>query len=158
MPGRYNIAWFEATRAGRYRIFCAEYCGTSHSDMLSEVVVHNPGEFDMWLEEAANVLDELPPAEAGEWLFDRRGCKQCHTMDGTTRIGPSFLGSFGTERYFKDGTNRMIDENYIRESIVDPQANIAAGFEPVMPTYQGRLSDEEITYIIEFIKSLRTEQ
>lgn len=158
VPGRYNTVWFEATVPGSYTILCAEYCGTGHSDMLSEVIVHEEGGFETWLSEAANMLAGLPPAEAGAWLYEKRGCKQCHTLDGSPRIGPSFLGSFGTERNMKDGPAITVDENYIRESIVDPQANIAAGYEPVMPTYKGRLTDEEITFIVEFIKSLRSEQ
>jgi len=157
VPGRYNTTWFEATAPGEYDIFCAEYCGTGHSDMLSKVIVHKKGGFEKWLSEAADLLGTMAPAEAGEWLYNTRGCKQCHTIDGTARIGPTFKGDFGTERKLKDGTTVTVDENYIHQSILDPQSQIAAGFEPVMPTYKGRMTDEEITMIIEFLKSLNPE-
>ncbi len=157
VPGRYNTTWFEATEPGEYDIFCAEYCGTGHSDMLSKVIVHKKGDFEKWLSEAADLLGTMTPAEAGEWLYNARGCKQCHTIDGAARIGPTFKGDFGTERALKDGSKVTVDENYIRRSILDPQSQIAAGFEPVMPTYKGRVTDEEITMIIEFLKSLNPE-
>lgn len=158
VPGRYNTVWFEATEPGTFQIFCAEYCGTGHSDMLADLVVHEPADFEKWLDESANLLETMAPAEAGEWLYNSRGCKQCHTIDGSPRIGPSFYGDFGGVRNLKGGGTATVDENFIRESILEPQAKVAAGFEPVMPTYQGKLKDQEITYIIEFIKSLHTEQ
>jgi cytochrome c oxidase subunit 2 len=155
VPGRYNTAWFEATAAGEYDVFCAEYCGTGHSDMLAKVVVHPPGEFEKWLAEASDFLSRLSPADAGERLVKTRGCRQCHTVDGKANIGPSFLGVFGRAGKLKDGASYTVEENYIRRSILDPQGEIVAGYEPVMPTYQGRLKDQEITAIIEYLKTLR---
>lgn len=155
VPGRYNKAWFQATQPGTYPLLCAEYCGTKHSDMLTRVIVHAPGEFEAWLEKASNFLETMPPAEAGRLLYERRGCAQCHTLDGTRAIGPSFKGLFGHEQPLAGGGLVTVDENYIRESILDPQAKIVAGYDPVMPTYKGRLKDAEITAIIEFIKTLR---
>jgi cytochrome c oxidase subunit II len=154
VPGRYNKTWFQATRTGEYDLFCAEYCGTKHSDMIAKVVVHEPEEFKKWLEEAANWAAKLPPAEAGKKLFTARGCTQCHSVDGTGVIGPTLKDVFGATVIFKDQSRTVADENYVRESILNPQAKIVAGYEAVMPTYQGRLKDQEITAIIEYIKTL----
>lgn len=153
VPGRYTKTWFEATRPGEYDIFCAEYCGTSHSDMHSTVVVHPPGDFEKWLAGAADFLSKLPPAEAGGKLFGSRGCAQCHSVDGRAGIGPTLKDLFGHPVPLRGGGNVVADENYIRESILEPQAKVVAGFEPVMPTYKGRLKDKEIGAIIEYLKS-----
>ncbi len=155
VPGRYTNVWFRATLPGEHDLFCAEYCGTSHSDMLAKVVVHEPGGFETWLAGAADFLAQLPPAEAGERLYKARGCAQCHAADATAGIGPGFGGIFGHAAALRGGEQVQVDENYLRESILEPQAKVVAGFEPVMPTYKGRLSDREITAIIEYIKSRR---
>ncbi len=154
VPGRYSKAWFEATAPGTYELFCAEYCGTSHSDMIAQVVVHPAGEFESWLEQASNFLETMTPVEAGRKLFLVRGCQQCHSVDGTAKTGPSLLGVFGHSQGLADGSMVVADENYIRESILEPMARVVAGYEPVMPTYQGRIKDDEITAIIEYLKSL----
>lgn len=154
VPGRYTKLWFQATEPGSYQVFCAEYCGTSHSNMLAQVVVHRPGEFEKWLEDASNFLDKMPPAEGGAKLFAQRGCKQCHSVDGKAGIGPTLKGIWAHEAVLRGGGSVLVDENYIRESIVEPQAKVVAGFEPVMPTFKGRLKDKEITAIIEYIKTL----
>lgn len=154
VPGRYNKTWFRAPQAGEHDLYCAEYCGTSHSDMLAKVIVHPAGEFETWLDGVAGALDRLPPAEAGARLFKTQGCLQCHSVEGKAGIGPAMNGVFGSNVALKDGSTVAADENYIRASILDPQSQIVAGFEPVMPTYKGRLKDKEITVIIEYIKSL----
>jgi cytochrome c oxidase subunit 2 len=154
IPGRYSKAWFEALQTGRYDILCTEYCGTSHSSMLANLYVHERGEFDAWLEDASNFLARMPPAEAGGLLYNQRGCKQCHSLDGSAGTGPSFLGLYGSRHALASGEMIEVDENYVRESILMPQAKIVAGYEPVMPTYQGRLKDEEIGAIIEYLKTL----
>ncbi|MBI2840050.1 MAG: cytochrome c oxidase subunit II [Acidobacteria bacterium] len=154
VPGRYTKAWFQATQAGDYQIFCAEYCGKSHSDMLAKVVVEKPGDFEKWLEKASNFLDTMPPAEAGARLYKTRGCAQCHSIDGTSGIGPTFKGVFGETVVMVGGAKVAVDENYLRESINEPQVRVVAGYQPVMPTFKGRLKDKEITAIIEYIKSL----
>ena len=152
--GRYSKAWFEATAPGEYDLFCAEYCGTSHSGMVATVVVHPPGEFETWLESASNFLDTMTPVEAGRKLFQVRGCMQCHSVDGTAKVGPTLMGVYGRSGAMADGATVAADENYIRESILEPMTRVVAGYEPVMPTYQGRLKDAEITAIIEYLKSL----
>ena len=154
VPGRYTKAWFQATTPGEYDLFCAEYCGTSHSDMHTTVVVHPPGEFEKWLDGAANLLATLSPAEAGAKLYSSRGCAQCHSVDGRPGTGPTFKGLFGHDVLLEAGKRAIADENYLRESIVDPGAKVVAGFQPVMPTYQGRLKDREITAIVEYLKTL----
>ncbi len=154
VPGRYTKVWFRATKAGEYQVFCAEYCGTGHSDMLAQVVVHEPGGFEKWLDEVGNLFKTMPPVEVGERLYRQRGCAQCHSIDGAASVGPTFKGVFGHDQALKGGGSALVDENYIRESILEPQAKIVAGFEPVMPTFKGQLTDREITAIIEYIKTL----
>ncbi|MBD3162105.1 MAG: cytochrome c oxidase subunit II [Candidatus Eisenbacteria bacterium] len=154
VPGRYSKTWFEAKNPGQHQIFCTEYCGTGHSDMLASVVVHEPGGFERWLEDAADFIENLPPAEAGQMLYQQRGCAQCHSVDGRAGIGPTLKGIFGQTHPMQDGSSVTVDEDYIRESILDPQAKVVAGYQPVMPTFQGKLKDKEITVIIAYIKSL----
>jgi cytochrome c oxidase subunit II len=153
VPGRYSKAWFEATEPGEYDLFCAEYCGTSHSDMLAHVIVHPPGGFETWLEQASNFLETMSPVDAGRKLFQVRGCQQCHSMDGSAKTGPTLQGVFGRVESTAAGGTITADENYIRQSILEPNAVVVAGYEPVMPTYQGRLSDQEIMAIIEYLKA-----
>lgn len=157
VPGKYTKAWFQAVEPGTYNVFCTEYCGTGHSDMITAVEVLPAGEFQVWLEKASNPYpDDLypTPAAKGERAYQLRGCTQCHSVDGTAGIGPSLQGAWGKQETMTDGSTITVDENYIRESLLDPQAKIVGGYEGVMPTYQGRLSDQEITFIIAFIKSL----
>jgi cytochrome c oxidase subunit 2 len=155
IPGRYTKLWFEPTEVGEYDLFCAEYCGTKHSDMITTATVHAPGEFDRWLEKASNFLETMTPAEAGKTLYKRRGCAQCHSVDGSKMVGPSFYQAFGATAGLDDGSSLIVDENYIRESILEPQAKARAGYRKVMPTYQGQLKDAEIDAIIEYIKTLK---
>ena len=156
VPGRYSEMWFRATRPGSYRLYCAEYCGQKHSGMDADVIVHEPAEFDLWLRTEADKVNNLPPAELGALLYKRQGCAQCHAIDENSqgKAGPSFAKTFGTEQRLASGETITIDENYIRRSILEPLAQIRAGFQPVMPTYQGRLRDHEIDALIAFIKTL----
>jgi cytochrome c oxidase subunit 2 len=154
VPGRYTSVWFQADKPGVYDLLCTEYCGDEHSSMLATVEVHERADYDAWLKNASNFLKTLPPAEAGKRLFQRRGCTQCHSTDGTAGTGPSLKGIYGQPQKMADGRSVVADDNYIRESILDPQAKIVAGYQPVMSTYKGLINDEEITALIEFIKSL----
>lgn len=154
VPGRYTKAWFTATETGTFQVFCAEYCGTKHSDMLSAVVVHPPGEFERWLENASNLLATLTPVDAGKKISERHGCKACHSIDGTVAIGPTWKGLFGKRHSFTDGSKGVVEENYLREAILEPNAKVVSGYAPVMPTFKGKLGDAEITALIEYIKSL----
>jgi cytochrome c oxidase subunit 2 len=157
VPGRYTYAWLRAVEPtpedAPLGLYCTEYCGDSHFDMRANVVVHDKGGFDAWLENAANYLKELPPEEAGGVVFSRR-CTQCHSVDGTAKTGPTLKGAFGAKHKMRDGTTVDVDENYIRESIMDPQAKVRDGYQPVMPTFKGILSDEEIGYLIQYLKTI----
>ena len=152
LQGRYSYVWFEATRADTFNIVCAEYCGTAHSDMYASVVVQSQDDFESWL--AENMDDaSLTPAERGERIYELQGCMPCHSLDGTTPIGPSFLGLAGSTRNFTDGTSAVADDNYIRMSIVNPALQVVEGFLPVMPPqYAATLSTEEIDALVAFIQ------
>ncbi len=154
VPGRYTTLWFEAQEPGETQIFCAEYCGTSHSEMLAKLIMHEQEDFDAWLTQAADWISTMPPAEAGAIVYQKKGCVQCHSVSGAGGIGPTFLAAFGNRRQFTDGSAGVMDENYIRESILNPRAKMVAGFDPVMPTFQGRFKEDELMAIIAYIKSL----
>jgi len=153
VPGRYTELWFEATKSGEFPIFCAEYCGTSHSDMITKVVVHEGEGFNDWLVQIERQLDDMPPLALGEKMYNQQGCATCHSTDGSVKTGPSFKGLFGKSEALADGTSVTVDENYIRESILEPQAKLVKGFPPAMPTFKGKLSDKKITGLIEYIKA-----
>lgn len=155
VPGRYSSTWFKATETGEYAVYCAEYCGSSHSDMLAKAIVHPRADFDSWLASAGDLLAKLPPDQAGEMLYKQRGCVGCHTVDGTRTVGPSFKGLFGHQVTLTSGARVTADENYIRRSMLEPQAEIVEGFAPVMPTFQGRLKDAEINAIIAYMKTMK---
>jgi cytochrome c oxidase subunit 2 len=152
LPGRYTSLWFEATLPGEYHLFCAEYCGTDHSRMIGRVVVMEPGRYERWL---AGAAAGLSLAEAGERLFDQTGCRTCHRADATTRC-PPLEGVFGKPVQLQNGQIVVADEDYIRESIVLPNAKLTAGYDPVMPTYKGQISEEGLLQLIAYIKSLAT--
>jgi len=154
VPGRYTQVWFQTKEPFEATVYCTEYCGTNHSSMQSRFVAQDPAEFDAWLQNASRWWEGMDPAEAGKVLYEKRGCVQCHSIDGAAGIGPTFKGSFGKVRQFADGSSGVMDENYIRQSVLEPRAKVVAGFDPVMPTFQGRLKDQEIDVLIAFIKSL----
>lgn len=156
VPGRYTDVWFNATKPGEYVIECAEYCGTSHSDMLAKVIVHEDQlTFDKWMADEIKKLDDMPPVELGEKMYTMQGCETCHSTDGSAKTGPTFKGLFGKTEPMADGSSVTVDENYIRESILEPQAKIVQGYPPSMPTYQGKMNDKRIKGIIEYIKTLK---
>lgn len=155
VPGRYTDLWFQATKAGDYPLFCAEYCGTSHSDMLTHVVVHPAGEYETWLKTACEKADSMVGPERGKKLFTQQGCDTCHSVDGTPKIGPTWKGLFGKSEPLANGSSVQVDENYLRESILDPAAKVVKGYAPSMPTYQGKLSDKDIDGLVEYIKTLK---
>jgi len=153
VPGRYTEAWFLAKAEGVYTLLCAEYCGRGHSDMLGKIYVDSEAKFREWQEQGDERTRTMPLAELGALLYESRGCATCHSIDGSRREGPSFKGLFGHEVRFADGTTAIADENYLRESILEPQAKIVAGYQPIMPTFQGLLREREIRALIEFIKA-----
>tara|TARA_R100001480_G_scaffold1781_14_gene5722 strand:+ start:129 stop:1046 length:918 start_codon:yes stop_codon:yes gene_type:complete len=154
VPGRYTYVWFEANEVGESQVFCTEYCGTDHSDMLAKVIVHTEEDFQTWLEKNGGGVSGTP-VEQGEQLVQLQGCTTCHSDDGSRLIGPSFKGLWGSEETLTDGSTVTVDENYLRESILNPGAKIVESYDNVMTPYEGRISDEEITNIIEYLKTLK---
>lgn len=152
LPGKYTTQWFEATKPGTYHLFCAEYCGMNHSGMIGSVVVMQPSEFDDWL---AGSVGQQSPAVAGEQLYQSLGCVSCHGARGEGGRGPALAGVFGKEVFLTNGQKVVADEAYIRESIENPQAKLVAGFGPIMPTFQGQVTPEQLIQIMAFIKSLQ---
>jgi cytochrome c oxidase subunit II len=152
LPNRYTSVWFEATQEGEYQVFCTEYCGTQHSTMLAKVIVHSREDFQEWLATGGG-LDDLPLVEHGELLYRQLACNACHTTDGTPSVGPTLQGLYMAERQFTDGTSAPADENYLRESILDPAALIVQGYQNVMPASYTGLSERELSALIEFIKA-----
>jgi cytochrome c oxidase subunit II len=150
LPGRYVSLWFHATKPGRYRIFCAEYCGTQHSGMTGDVIVMEPSEYQTWLSGGA---PEGSLASSGEKLFQDLACVTCHRPDAQGR-GPVLEGLFGKTVQLQNGETVVADEAYIRESILNPGAKITAGFQPIMPTFQGLITEEQVLELIEYVKSL----
>jgi cytochrome c oxidase subunit 2 len=170
VPGRYSQTWFNAPAPGRHQVLCAEYCGLGHSAMLAEVLVMPPEEFEAWRAEARRSTvvaaqdspeDRVDPRtslpEQGRRLSAEYGCFKCHTVDGTRHIGPTWLDLYRKPEKLKDGKSVIADEAYLTESMMDPAAKLVAGYENVMPTFQGRIPGPEIAAIVEFIKSLRTD-
>ena len=152
LPGRYTQLWFEPTKVGDYHIFCAEYCGTEHSGMIGTVHVMTPEDYQSWLSGATGGTAQSP-AQAGEQLFTQSGCPTCHVAGAGTRA-PSLAGVYGSQVHLADGSTVTADDAYIRESILDPRAKVVAGFAPIMPTFQGSISEEGIVSLIAYLKSL----
>jgi cytochrome c oxidase subunit 2 len=152
VPGRYTTEWFEATKAGTYHLFCAEYCGMNHSGMIGSIVVMEPREFDNWLSGNAG---NTTPAVAGQQLFQSLGCVSCHGANGEGGRGPALVGLFGRQVQLNTGQTVKADEAYLRESIINPQAKLVAGFGPIMPTFQGQVSEDQLVQLLAFIKSLQ---
>ena len=173
LPGRYTQIWFNATTPGRYQILCAEYCGAGHSIMRGEVIVLKPQEYEDWLamerrgllasqqDGAPTALEFVPPLgnliEQGRRIAADQGCLKCHTIDGTRHIGPTWLDLYQRRERLSDGSMVFVDEAYLTESMMDPRAKLVAGYQNVMPSFQGRLAAPEVAALVEYIKSLRTE-
>jgi cytochrome c oxidase subunit 2 len=153
VPGRYTTMWFQPTKAGEYHLFCAEYCGTDHSRMIGRVVVMEDMDYQNWL--GGNTAEN--PVDAGEKLFVQYDCASCHESGRRQRC-PTLGGLYGTEVLLDNGQKVLFDEAYIRESILYPKAKVAAGFPPVMPTFRGQLTEEQILALIAYIKSLSPNQ
>jgi cytochrome c oxidase subunit 2 len=151
VPGRYSTLWFEATKPGTYHLFCAEYCGTEHSGMIGHVVVMEPAEYQAWLSGGAPTGSL---ATAGQALFEQLGCITCHRSDSGAR-GPQLAGLSGKPVRLQNGETVVADDTYLRESILNPQAKIVAGFQPIMPTFKGLVSEEGLMQLIAYITSLQ---
>ena len=154
LPGRYTTLWFHAIRPGTYHLFCAEYCGTQHSGMIGSIVVMNPVDYEAWLSGGGG---EGSLASTGQKLFQQLGCGSCHRSDTQGR-GPNLVGVFGKPVLLEDGRTVTADENYVRESILNPGAKIAAGFKNIMPSFQGVVNEEQLLSLVAYIKSLQGSQ
>lgn len=156
VPGMYTTLWFRANKLGDFHIFCTEYCGTEHSGMLGTLKVVTQGEYDRWLEEES-LFSTLPLVKQGEKLFQLKACISCHSVaDTSQKVGPSLFKKFGTQQEMADGSTVAVDENYIRESILNPNAKLVKGFGPnVMPAFQGQISEAEMTALLEYVKGLK---
>jgi cytochrome c oxidase subunit 2 len=169
VPGQFTSLHFTATKTGTFEIFCAEYCGTAHSKMIGKVHVLEPEDYKKWqdglytIPEAQNALvdqgktnaPQLSLAELGANVYKSRSCNACHSVNGDPMVGPTFKGLYGSEQELIGGAKVTVDENYIRESVMDPMKKVVKGFSPSMPTYRGLLSDEEVNQLIAYMKTLK---
>lgn len=154
LPGRYTTTWFRPTKLGTYHLFCAEYCGTQHSGMIGEVVVMDPSAYQAWMV-AGGSAGAL--SVSGQQAFEQMGCGTCHRSDTQGR-GPNLAGIYNKQVMLDDGRTLIADENYLRESILNPAGKVVAGFKPIMPTYQGQISEETLAELVSYIKSLSQPQ
>jgi cytochrome c oxidase subunit 2 len=152
IPGRYSSVWFTPTKLGEYHLFCAEYCGTRHSGMVGKIVVMEPAAYQAWL---SGTVVGTSLAARGQQLFNDLACNTCHQSDGSGR-GPSLVNKFGTSETLTNGSMVTVNESYVRESILMPQAKVVAAYGPLMPTFQGLLSEENVMALVEYVKTLRT--
>jgi cytochrome c oxidase subunit 2 len=155
LPGRYTTLWFEATRLGEYHLFCAEYCGAKHSEMKGKVVVMEPSEYEAWL---SGATAGETPVEAGRKLFEQLRCETCHKGGGEASRGPALADLFGKTVRLQNGQSVVADENYLRESILRPAAKVVAGYQPIMPTFEGQVGEEGVLQLIAYLKSLSQSQ
>ncbi len=157
VPGMYTYVSFTPVKEGEYHTFCTEYCGKDHSYMLASLKVVSQAEYDRWVNDRSAELMKasMSPAKLGAKLYYEKGCNACHSLDGSKVVGPTFLKLFGTERVFSDGSKATADENYIKNSILNPQSQIVEGYDAIpMPSFDGQINDNEITGIIEFLRGL----
>lgn len=178
VPGMYTSVWFTATVPGKHQVYCAEYCGTSHSGMLAKVIVLDDDQWNAWshnrklgvIPEAGQELAQsdvlrtsatgresprLTLVEQGKAVYEKNGCLSCHSTDGTTKVGPTHKGLFGSKVELANGKIKIADENYIRDHINNPQENTVKGFNPIMPTFKGLITATEMNALIAYIKSLK---
>jgi cytochrome c oxidase subunit 2 len=152
IPGRYSTVWFEATTPGTYHLFCTQYCGTNHSAMIGEVTVLTPADYKKWTEESTSGMSL---AQNGERLFASMGCNACHSGNAAAR-GPSLAGVYGSKLALTNGSEVLVNEAYLRDAILNPSQHITAGYAPIMPTYQGQLSEDGLIDLVEYVKTLNT--
>jgi cytochrome c oxidase subunit 2 len=153
VPGKRSRLWFQSDKIGDYHLFCAEYCGTAHSGMIGLVRVVTKAEYDEWIKKDKSTMT---PAELGHDHYVSKGCVACHSTDGTIKVGPSFKGIWNKQEKLSDGSTVLVDEAYVRDSMLNPQNKFVAGFQGViMPSFQGLVTEDEINEVIEYLKSLK---
>jgi cytochrome c oxidase subunit 2 len=156
LPGRFVTTWFRATKTGDFDIFCAEYCGVNHSRMLGHVVVLSAADYEQWLHLQGDTVGGPNLARRGVNVATARGCVACHTLDGQPHIGPTWAWLYGTTVKLDGGRTVIADDGYLTRSMMEPNADIVAGFKPVMPSYAGQLPPGDVAAVLELIRSLRT--
>ncbi len=152
IPGRYSTVWFEATTPGTYHIFCTQYCGTKHSAMIGEVTALTPEDYQKWTQESTSGMSL---AQNGERLFASMGCNACHSGTAAAR-GPSLAGVYGAKLQLANGSQVLVNDAYLRDSILNPSQHVTAGYAPIMPTYQGQISEDGLIDLVEYVKTLQT--
>jgi cytochrome c oxidase subunit 2 len=152
IPGRYSTVWFQATTPGTYHLFCTQYCGTLHSEMIGEVTAMTPTDYKKWLDESTSGMSL---AQNGERLFASMGCNSCHSGNAAAR-GPNLAGVFGSKLTLTDGSQVVVDDAYLRDAILNPSQHVTAGYSPIMPTYQGQISEDGLIDLVEYIKQLQS--
>jgi len=152
IPGRYTTVWFEATTPGTYHIFCTQYCGTQHSGMIGEVTVLTPEDYDKWTKQSTSGMSL---AQNGERLFASMGCNACHSGNAAAR-GPNLAGVYGSRLTLTNGSQVLVNDAYLRDAILNPSQHVTAGFAPIMPTYQGQISEDGLIDLVEYIKNMQS--
>jgi cytochrome c oxidase subunit 2 len=152
LPGRYSQQWFEATKPGRYHLFCSEYCGTLHAGMVGQVVAMEPSAFERWLSGGTPTSGSM--VASGDEIFKKLGCGTCHLASGEGR-GPAMKGLYGSRVALAGGQSVLADEAYLRESLLRPNAKLVRGYQPIMPTYQNQLDEEQVLQLIAYMKGLK---
>ena len=152
IPGRYSTVWFQATAPGSYHLFCTQYCGTLHSGMIGQITAMTPEDYEKWLKMSTSGMSI---AQNGERLFSSLGCNACHNGNAAAR-GPNLAGVYGSKLTLADGSQVLVNDAYLRESILNPSQHVTAGYAPIMPTYQGQVSEDGLISLVEYIKNLQT--
>jgi cytochrome c oxidase subunit 2 len=153
IPGRYTTEWFEATTPGTYHLFCTQYCGTDHSHMIGDVVVMTPDDYKKWLAESTSGMSL---AQNGERLFSSLSCNACHNARPDAR-GPNLANVYGSKLPLSAGGTTTADEAFLREAILNPSQHVTQGYAPIMPTYQGQVSEDGVIALVEYIKNLKSD-
>ena len=151
LPDRYTYIWFQATKQDTFQVYCTEYCGTAHSGMLASLVAESQDKFETWLK-SAGAAEDVPLPQLGANLYEQQMCIQCHTIDGNPGIGPTFQGLYGKTETMDDGSTVQVDDNYLRESILEPGAKVVQGYQNIMPAAYGSMNERQIAGLIAFIQ------
>ena len=152
IPGRYSTVWFNATTPGEYHLFCTQYCGTNHSQMIGTITALSPADYKKWTEESTSGMSL---AQNGERLFASMGCNACHSGNAAAR-GPSLAGVYGSTLQLTNGAQALVNDAYLRDAILNPSQHVTAGYSPIMPTYQGQISEDGLIDLVEYLKNLQT--
>src|SRR5450631_49456 len=152
IPGRYTTVWFNATDPGTYHLFCTQYCGTQHSGMIGDVVAMTPSDYEKWAQQSTSGMSL---AQNGERLYASMGCNACHNGSAAAR-GPNLAGVYGSKLTLTNGSEVLVNDAYLRDAILNPSQHITAGYAPIMPTYQGQVSEDGLIDLVEYIKGLET--